>query len=175
MNRVLTEKGRDDVRYIITRKTGGAAVTVREAVPVKKAGLKLLIAADNASDSCLRLVIKAVEAAAEEAELTAYFCTDPLTAESLSARIERIQPAGTSVCLRSDKALRTAFDVSDTVLTVPEVSLGGFFTLTPAGSVKLSGRELTYPDKSAQALTECTLPALTEALKALAERSTAHD
>lgn len=174
MNRVLTEKGQDEVRYIITDKTVcGSTVKVNEAVPLRSRGLHLLVMTAGASESGIMKAVRTVKKLHDnETVLTVYFYADALSESNIRSRISRSKLGDVCCCITSQKALRAAFDASSYVLTAPAFSANDFFTLFPAEALTLRDGKVTAEDSAAVQLVDCKVNAIAEAIAAAAaERS----
>ena len=130
MNKILSAKGRENVRYIVTRSTDtSGAVRIDEAVAVFIDGLQLLIKAGNCSEKWLKRAVSAVvKLCAEGYDIHMCIHTDALSADTIRRAVNKPELAGTSV-VTSEEALEAALRYSRFVLTVPHCDEGGFYTL----------------------------------------------
>ena len=133
MIKELTVKGRDDVRYIITKSTPcGNALRIDEAVAVYGSGLRLFVSAKNASDICLKTVIDTLAVLRLSGRTVhANFCVDDLFAERIRGELRSAELSDMCVVC-SEEAADAARKHSSFVLTVPDSDEGCFFTLTRA-------------------------------------------
>ena len=130
MNNILSVKGRDNVRYIVTRSTeSGGAVHIEEAVAVYSEGMQLLIMARGGSDKSLKRVLSVLTALKnQECVIYACICADELTARSIRSSVIRSELENCCV-VTSEEALEVAKRYCRFTLTVPHCDENGFYTL----------------------------------------------
>ena len=133
MIKELKVRGRDDVRYIITKSTPcGNALRIDEAVTVYVSGLRLFVSAKDGSDICLKTVIDTLAALrAKGITVRACFRADELFADRIRKELLSAELSDMSVFC-SEEASEAAKKYSSFVLTVPDSDEGCFFTLTRA-------------------------------------------